>query len=124
MSMFNPAYCAPLFVKARAPLTVNLAARPLVLPGLTVLPATVNEISDNVTVEGEFGALLSLLVRLETYDRILSVSQFQLSSTATREDDTRLRATFTLSRYTTRPEPVPLSPAARGSATAATGGAG
>ena len=44
-----------------------------------VLPATVNEISDRLTVEGDYGAVLSLLLRLETFDRILSVSQLQLS---------------------------------------------
>jgi len=85
-----------------------------------VLPATVNEISDKITVEGDFGAVLALMLRLETYSRILSVSQLQLSQAA-RNDEGRVRATFTLSRYTARETPPATGQTAPASGTAVAG---
>lgn len=85
-----------------------------------VLPATVNEISDKVTVEGDFGSVLALMLRLETYSRILSVSQLQLSQ-AGRDDEGLVRATFTLSRYTARETPPATGQTAPASGTAVAG---
>jgi hypothetical protein len=81
-----------------------------------VLPSTVNEISDRVTVEGDFGSILALLVRLETYSRILSVSQLELQA-AGGDDEGQVRAVFTLSRYTAR-ETAPAAGAAKGAGAA------
>lgn len=77
-----------------------------------VLPATVSELTDEVTVEGRFGSILSLLVRLEGFERILSVSRCRISGGAG-QGYPRLRAVFTLSRFVARPEPArpPSQPA-------------
>ncbi|MFB3880098.1 MAG: hypothetical protein ACE149_02490 [Armatimonadota bacterium] len=76
-----------------------------------VLPATVNEISDKVTVEGDFGSVLALMLRLETYSRILSISQLQLHE-GRADEEGQVKATFTLSRYTARETtPVAAQPA-------------
>jgi hypothetical protein len=66
-----------------------------------VLPAKVRELTDEVTVEGRFNAILGLLVRLETFERILSVSRCRVNTA----DYPRLRTTFTLSRFVAKPEP-------------------
>ena len=69
-----------------------------------VLPEVVKELKDQVTVEGSFAGLLALLVRLENYDRILSVSQCKIHSTNSRSS-AELRAIFTLSRFVAMPNP-------------------
>jgi hypothetical protein len=75
-----------------------------------VLPATVDEITDEVSVEGTFGSILSLLVRLESFERILSVSRCRITAGG-RAGYPRLNAVFTLSRFAARPEPVTPEPA-------------
>ena len=76
-----------------------------------VLPATVGELTDNLTIEGTFGSILSLLVRIESFERILSVSRCRVSggSGATYP---RLRAVFTVSRFVAEPEPASPTPEA------------
>ena len=74
-----------------------------------VLPATVGELTDNLTVEGTFGSILSLLVQLESYERILSVSRCRVSSGGG-VTYPRLRAVFTLSRFVAAPEPAAPTP--------------
>ena len=71
-----------------------------------VLPHTVSELTDEVTVEGTFASILSLLVRIETFERILSVSKCRITG-ASRGGYPRLRAVFTLSRFRARPGPPP-----------------
>jgi hypothetical protein len=73
-----------------------------------VVSAAVKELQDQVTVEGPFTSLLALLVRLENYDRILSVSQCKIRSSST-HGYPELRAVFTLSRFVAAPEPVKAS---------------
>jgi hypothetical protein len=68
-----------------------------------VLPATVSELNDQVTVNGTFGSILSLLVRIETFERILSVSRCRVTA-GTRGGYPRLSAVFTLSRFVALPE--------------------
>ena len=70
-----------------------------------VVPTAVKELQEQVTVEGPFPGLLSLLVRLENYDRILSVSQCKIRSGST-HGYPELRAVFTLSRFVAAPEPA------------------
>ena len=72
-----------------------------------MVPPTVEEVTDQVTVEGAFGDVLSLLVRLEGFDRILSVSQCRIHTGAGTAYP-RLQAVFTLSRFVARP-PSPES---------------
>jgi hypothetical protein len=74
-----------------------------------VLPATVGELTDNLTVEGTFGSILSLLVRIESFERILSVSRCRISSGGGATYP-RLRAVFTLSRFVAQPEPASPTP--------------
>jgi hypothetical protein len=75
-----------------------------------VVPPTVRELTDIVTVEGTFGQLLDLILRLEKYDRILSVSQCRITG----NDNTypRLQAVFTLSRFVAKPVAPAPTPAA------------
>lgn len=74
-----------------------------------VLSGAVKELQDQITVEGAFSNLLSLLVRLENYDRILSVSQCKIRSSST-HGYPELRAVFTLSRFVAAPEPAQPAP--------------
>lgn len=85
-----------------------------------VVPPTVEELTDQVTVEATFADLLSLLVRLEGFERILSVSQCRITSRSTYP---RLQATFTLSRFVAKPETTaPVSTSATGGPAGSTGG--
>jgi hypothetical protein len=88
-------------------------APPAATPGQRpVLPArTVRELQDQVTVEGTFGSILALLVHLENYDRILSVSQCRLRSGGNRTYP-RLQAVFTLSRFVAATPTPPTGTAA------------
>jgi len=69
-----------------------------------VVPPVVRELTNQVTVEGTFGQLLALLVRLEKFERILSVSQCRISSRGGLVYP-RLQAIFTLSRFVASPPP-------------------
>ncbi|NIM05346.1 MAG: hypothetical protein GTO55_04500 [Armatimonadetes bacterium] len=71
-----------------------------------VPPATVQELTDQVTVEGTFNEILDLIVRLEGFDRILSVSQCRITIGGALKYP-RLQAIFTLSRFIARPQPTP-----------------
>jgi hypothetical protein len=78
-----------------------------------VVPPTVRELTDEVTAEGNFAEILGFIMRLEGFDRILSVSKCKLSEGgAVRYPE--LRAVFTLSRFVGRPEmeTAPSRPAA------------
>jgi hypothetical protein len=87
----------------------GVAAQPTAVGGQRpVLPAKVNEITDQVIVEGRFNSILGLLVRLETFERILSVSRCRIDTTKY----PRLRATFTLSRFVAKPQPPGAASAA------------
>ncbi len=71
-----------------------------------VVPTSaVQELQDTVTVEGSFADLLALIVRLENYDRLLSVSQCRVQAGGARAYP-QLRATFTLSRFVAAPTPA------------------
>lgn len=74
-----------------------------------VPPTTVVELTNEVSAEGAFGDLLSLLVRLEGFERILSVSQCRTKSGS---DYPRLQTVFTLSRFVGRPEAPSPGPGA------------
>lgn len=76
-----------------------------------VLPATVGELTDNLTIEGTFGSILSLLVRIESFERILSVSRCRVSG-GSGPTYPRLRAVFTVSRFVAEPEPASPTPEA------------
>ena len=87
------------------------AGAPQVLGGARpVVPPAVEEVTDQVTVEGSFGAVLSLLVRLEGFDRILSVSQCRLH-TGLGSAYPRLQAVFTLSRFVAKSSGPPTGAA-------------
>ncbi len=66
-----------------------------------VVPSPVTELADEVTVEGDFAQILTLLVRLENFERILSVSRCRI--TGSPQSYPRLRGTFTLSRFVAAP---------------------
>jgi hypothetical protein len=76
-----------------------------------MLPATVGELTDNLTIEGTFGSILSLLVRIESFERILSVSRCRITG-GSGVTYPRLRAVFTLSRFVAEPEPASRAPEA------------
>lgn len=76
-----------------------------------VLPATVGELTDNLTIEGTFGSILSLLVRIESFERILSVSRCRITG-GSGVTYPRLRAVFTLSRFVAEPQPASPTPEA------------
>lgn len=69
-----------------------------------VIPNTVKELVNEISVEGRFGDILALIVRLENFERILSVSKCQINSTGAQSYPT-LRATFLVSRFVAAPEP-------------------
>jgi hypothetical protein len=69
-----------------------------------VIPAsTVRELTNEVTVEGRFGDILALVVRLESFERILSVSQCRIRAAS--QSYPQLHAVFTVSRFVAVPEP-------------------
>jgi hypothetical protein len=74
-----------------------------------IVSEAVKELQDQITVEGGFSSILALLVRLENYDRILSVSQCKLRASST-HGYPELRAAFTLSRFVAAPEPAQPAP--------------
>ena len=96
------------------------APAPSASPGQRpVLPAsTVQELQDMVTVEGKFSDLLALIVRLENYERILSVSQCRLQTGGARAYP-QLRAVFTLSRFVAAPGGAAATAAPTGASPAA-----
>ncbi len=59
--------------QASAPGSVGQGQRP-------VIPSTVKELANEISVEGRFGDILALIVRLENFERILSVSKCQIKS--------------------------------------------
>jgi len=74
-----------------------------------VIPATVRELTDEVTVEGRFGDILALIVRLENFERILSVSRCRMR-TGTGSAYGALQASFTLSRFVAAANLPPTQP--------------
>jgi len=74
-----------------------------------VPPSLVQELTNQVTVEGTFGEVLGLLVRLENFDRILSISQCRMICGSSVKYP-MLQATFSLSRFVARPAPVSPAP--------------
>lgn len=74
-----------------------------------VVPSTVRELTDQVTVEGTFPQILDLLVRLESFERILSISQCRIGSGGGAKYP-RLQAVFTLSRFVASPQAQPTAP--------------
>jgi hypothetical protein len=82
-----------------------------------VIPSTVQELANEIAVEGRFGDILALIVRLENFERILSVSKCQIKS-AGAQSYPKLRATFLVSRFVAAPEsPTPAGqPAPAGQA--------
>lgn len=68
-----------------------------------VVPPTVKELTDEATVEGRFGDILGLIIRLENFERILSVSQCRIDSGG--RSYPSLRAVFRLSRFVAAPPP-------------------
>lgn len=108
---------APLTTAEKPAATPRAELQPAASPAAgqgqrPVIPSTVRELADEVTVEGRFSDLLALIVRLENFERILSVSQCRLSSSGARSYP-RLKATFTLSRFVAAPEAAP-APASLG----------
>ncbi len=85
-----------------------------------VVPTTVKELTDEATVEGKFSDILGLIIRLENFERILSVSQCQVRGTGNAYP--KLQAVFKLSRFVAAP-PTAAAPAAP-TAPAATPAAG
>ena len=76
-----------------------------------MVPTTVQELTNQMIVEGTFVQILSLLVRLENFERILSVSQCKVSAGGALEYP-KLRTNFTLSRFVAAP-PAIVAPAER-----------
>jgi hypothetical protein len=68
-----------------------------------VTPPAVRELTNEVHVEGKYNDVLALIVRLENYERILSVSRCHISLGSQR-DYPRLQAVFTVSRFVAAPE--------------------
>jgi len=68
-----------------------------------VTPPSVRELTNEVRVEGKYNDILALIVRLENYERILSVSRCRISLGSQR-DYPRLQAVFTVSRFVGAPE--------------------
>lgn len=68
-----------------------------------VVPPSVQELANQVTVQGAFGEILELVLRLEKFDRILSVSQCKISTGGTARYP-KLQAVFLLSRFVAMPE--------------------
>jgi len=86
-------------------------------------PSSVQELQQEVTVEGSFNSVLALLVRLENFERILSVSQCRLRA-ASGPASSQVQAAFTLSRFvatlaTAAPAAGAPTPATAAPATAA-----
>ena len=76
------------------------------------VPPSVQELTNQVTAEGTFRELLGMIVRLENFDRILSVSQCRIT-TGSGAKYPRLQAVFTLSRFVGNPAAVAVSPTAQ-----------
>jgi hypothetical protein len=74
-----------------------------------VVPPTVKELTDEATVEGRFSDILGLIIRLENFERILSVSQCRIDSGG--KSYPTLRAVFRLSRFVAAPPPPPTAAA-------------
>jgi hypothetical protein len=74
-----------------------------------VVPPTVKELTDEATVEGKFGDILGLIIRLENFERILSVSQCRVDSSG--RSYPTLRAVFRLSRFVAAPQAPPTAAA-------------
>jgi hypothetical protein len=87
--------------------------RPVVIP-----PTLVRELTNEVTVEGRYGDILALIVRLENFERILSVSRCRINLPGTRNYP-KLGAVFTVSRFIANTPPP--SPGAAPTAQPATG---
>jgi hypothetical protein len=83
-----------------------------------IVPPSVREMTDQVTLEGTFGEILELIVRLEKFDRILSVSKCRITVGGAVKYP-KVQAVFTLSRFVATPQIQPAAPAGATPPTAA-----
>lgn len=81
----------------------NRSTTPVLRGERPVVPPSVQELANQVTVQGAFGEILELVLRLEKFDRILSVSQCKISTGGTARYP-KLQAVFLLSRFVAMPE--------------------
>lgn len=78
-------------------------------PGEPSKPSTVEvrQVQNEVTVQGTFEQIWRLLVSLENYRRLLSVSSCKV--TVSQDGFPQLQANFVLTRYVVGPQPAPTS---------------